>query len=79
MNTIKVTEARKKLSDLVNAAERGESVNITRRGRTVARLVPAEEKPAKPLPKLGEFRDSLDVEGGSMSETVVRLRSRERY
>ena len=39
MRAISLKEARKHLGDLVRAAERGESIVITRRGRGVARLV----------------------------------------
>ena len=40
-----IREARQKLSHLLNAVEQGEEVEITRRGRVVARLAPPREQP----------------------------------
>ena len=42
MKTVGSHEARKHLPRLLDQVERGESVTITRRGRPVARLVPAD-------------------------------------
>ena len=79
MNSLSIREARKHLSELVSAAERGEFVTITRRGRKVARLGPVEKKPARGLPDLTEFRASLKVKGRSLSDEVIALRREERY
>lgn len=40
MNEIGAFEAKNKLSELLDRAEKGEEVVITRRGRAVAKLVP---------------------------------------
>ncbi len=79
MDSISLSEARKRLSDLVRAAERGESVTITRRGKQVARIVPAEQKPLKPLPDLSEFRASIKIKGRSLTEELLAMRREERY
>ena len=79
MDTVKLSEARRRLSELVRAAERGESVSITRRGKEVARIVPAEKKPLKPLPDLTEFRASIKMKGKSLSQTLIDMRAEERY
>jgi prevent-host-death family protein len=79
MDTVNMSEARKRLSDLVRAAERGESVTITRRGKEVARIVPAEQKPLKPLPDLSEFRASIKIKGRSLTDELLALRREERY
>ncbi len=42
MHTVGVFEAKAKLSALIDAVANGESVVITRNGRSVARLIPAE-------------------------------------
>ena len=51
MQEIGAFEAKNKLGSLLDAVERGEEIVITRRGKPVARLVPAQagfdrEKPA---------------------------------
>lgn len=44
MREIGAFEAKTRLSELLAAAEAGESITITRRGAPVARLVPAAER-----------------------------------
>ena len=48
MTRINLAEAKAHLSELVTRAEAGETVEIMRRGKIVARLVPAE-RPKKPI------------------------------
>jgi len=79
MGPVSMKEARKHLGDLVRAAERGESVVITRRGKEVARLVPAEQERPKGFPDLTEFRKSIKLKGKSLSETVIEMRREERF
>lgn len=79
MESVSLKEARKRLGQLVKAAERGESVAITRRGRRVARLVPDEKKVRRRLPDLTAFRASIHVKGKSLSQTVIDMRKEERY
>ena len=79
MSPMSIREARKRLGELVTAAEHGEVVTITRRGREVARLVPAERKARRRLPDLTAFRASLRVKGKPLSQTVIDLRRAERY
>jgi len=78
MGPVNLKEARRRLGALVKAAERGQSVVITRRGRKVARLVPAEAAPAKGLPDLTEFRKSIKVRGKSLTEELLAMRAEER-
>jgi len=78
VEAVKLSEARKRLSELVRAAERGESFSITRRGREVTRIVPVQQKPLRPLPDLAEFRASIEVKGKGLSRTVIDMRVEER-
>ena len=78
MNTINAKQARKQLGELIDAAERGESTVITRRGKKVAELGPVKARRRK-LPDLSAFRASLKVKGKSLSETVIAMRAEERY
>jgi prevent-host-death family protein len=79
MGPVNLKEARRRLGALVKAAERGQSIVITRRGRTVARRVPAEAAPAKGLPDLTEFRKSIKVKGRPLSQIVIAMRDEERF
>jgi prevent-host-death family protein len=79
VDTVSIKEARQHLIALVRAAERGETVTITRRGKEVARIVPAAGQTLKPLPDLSEFRASIKIKGKPLSQTVIDMRSEERY
>ncbi len=46
MRTVGLSEAKRRLSELVQAASRGEDIGITRRGRLAARLVAPAAAPA---------------------------------
>lgn len=64
MGPIGLEEARKRLSDLVRAAEHGETVTLTRRGKPVVRLVPpATRSTHKKAPDLTEYRAWLRESG----------------
>ena len=45
--SIGVRECRARLSELLDQAEKGESIAITRNGKEVARLVPPQPKPER--------------------------------
>ena len=60
METISLTQAKARLSELLDKVEAGHEVVTTRRGTAVARLAPASS-PRKPLPlgELAAFRASM--------------------
>jgi len=78
MDDVNLKEARRRLGKLVDAAERGETVVITRRGRKVARLVPMAERPLPGLPDLTDFRASLKPRGRSLTDELIAQREEER-
>jgi prevent-host-death family protein len=75
---ISVKEARARLSDLLKRAEKGEEVLLLRRGKKIARLVPAT-KLQKTLPSLKEFRASIRIKGKPLSMAVVKGREEGRF
>ncbi len=75
---VSAKEARRRFSDLLKRAEKGEEILLVRRGKKVARLVPAK-KLQKILPSLKEFRASIRVKGQPLSMAVVRDRQKERF
>lgn len=80
MESINIRQARQRLSELVDGAELGEAIVITRHGKKVAILGPLPPD-GHSLPDLSEFRASLvsSKEKEAISSTVVLLRERERY
>ena len=75
---INVKEARNRLSSLLDRVEEGAEVILLRRGKEVARLVPAS-RTGRQLPSLRDFRLSLKPKGSPLSETVIQGRQEERY
>ena len=75
---ISAKEARVRLSDLLNRAEKGEEVLLFRRGKKVARLVPVK-KVQKTLPSLKAFRASIRIKGQPLSMAVLKNREEERF
>ncbi len=61
MKTVPVVEARRHFSELLASVEAGEEVVITRRGRTVARLIPESRQSAA-----GVFCELWDEDFGDL-------------
>lgn len=79
MNRVNIREARRRLSAIVEAAERGEKTVITRRGRQVALVEPIKRAKGKPLPDLSAFRASVKAKGKPLSRVVIGRRKEARY
>ena len=72
MREIGAFEAKTHLSELLAAAEQGETVTITRRGTPVARLVPvAGPSRAEALRRLSGLRARLARQGASLSTADI--------
>jgi prevent-host-death family protein len=78
MRTVNIKEARACLSRLVDRAERGETVVITRHGKQSARLGPMPAR-AKGLPSLSEFRSGIVTPRTGLAATVMASRREERF
>jgi len=78
MEEVTVKEARNKISALLDKTEKGEDVLILRRGKKVARLVPVGDG-EKRLPDLSDFRESINIKGDALSQSVIDGRNAERY
>ena len=78
MQSITAREARRLLSTLLDEAEHGSEISITRRGQEVARLVPPLTDNTR-FPDMTEFRSSIHVKGKATSQIVVDMRNEERY
>jgi len=72
MLEVNIKEARSKLSSLLDKAERGEEIIITRRGKKIARLASLENN--ERLPSLKKIRDSIKITGTSLSKTTINSR-----
>jgi prevent-host-death family protein len=79
MNRVNMREARRRLSEIVKDAERGQTTVITRRGRQVARVEPVGSAEGRVLPDLAEFRSTIQVKGKPLSQMVIAQRKESRY
>lgn len=75
MRELGVLEAKNRLSELLNAVELGEEVVITRRGRPVAKLVPAvsgfdREKARQAAEAIRELAKRQTLGGISIKELI---------
>lgn len=75
MRTANMHEAKTKLSELVDAATKGEEVIICKAGKPMVRLVPVTKKPAKR--KLGLWKGKIwmapDWDSPEVNAEIARL------
>ena len=81
MPPLSIREFRRNLSDTVDAAQRGRSTQISRHGKVVAELGPAQADLAGGLPELTAFRRSIKAakRGAGLSRQIVEQRRLARY
>ena len=78
MHSMSLAHAKAHLSELLNTVESGQEVVITRHGRPVARVLPANVvKQTLPLARLAKLRQQLPVRKGSSAEALRELRDAE--
>lgn len=79
-NTIAFAEAKARLSALVDRVEAGDTISITRHGKVVARLVPAE-KPRQPFnfERVRKLREGMRYQEQSAGDFMREMRDEERY
>ena len=80
MSAINLADAKARLSELVDRVEAGESIDIMRRGKLVARLVAATQ-PRKPidLAKLRALTNTMQESAESAADLVRKMRDGDRY
>ncbi|TMI98594.1 MAG: type II toxin-antitoxin system prevent-host-death family antitoxin [Alphaproteobacteria bacterium] len=80
MRTVSIAEAKAHLSKLVEQAEAGDPVCITRRGKPVAQIIAAERK-RKPIDveALRALTDKMPMQSESAGDFVRRMRNTDRY
>ena len=75
MRQVGAFEAKKHLSELLDAASRGETISITRRGQLVARLVPPEAPDPSRAAKAAVNLRALRAEvGWATPEQILEMR-----
>ena len=80
MDAISLADAKAHLSELIDRVEAGETIDITRRGKPVARLTTVE-KPRKPIDveALRAFTATMPAQSISAADLVRAMRDGDRY
>jgi prevent-host-death family protein len=80
MKSYSLADAKARLSELVDRAAAGEAVEITRRGKPVAQLVPAQ-RPRKPIDvaALRAVAETMPKQKESTRRLIRRMRDDSRY
>lgn len=80
MTSVTLADAKARLSALVEQASRGETVRITRRGKTVAQITTID-RPRRPidLAALRALTDAMPVQTVATREWLRQVRDEERY
>lgn len=80
MKTVNLADAKARLSELVERAEAGETVRITRRGKPVAQIT-SVKRPRKPIDfaALRALTDAMPSQKESAGEFVRKMRDTDRY
>ncbi|TPK96925.1 type II toxin-antitoxin system Phd/YefM family antitoxin [Mesorhizobium sp. B2-4-12] len=80
MDAINLADAKAHLSELIDRVEAGDSINITRRGKPVARLT-AVAKPRKPIDAavLRSLTAIMQPQTESAADLVRAMRDGDRY
>jgi prevent-host-death family protein len=82
MERINLADAKARLSEIVDRVEAGESIEIVRRGKPAARLVPPQQRREwKPVDvaALRALHARMPVQNESAGEFVRRMREDARY
>jgi len=79
MHTVSVAQAKAHLSELLVRVEGGEELHISRRGRTIARLVPEPKCPAPSPFDFAALATFVDGQAASAGNSVVDMRSQDTY
>jgi len=80
MTVVKLADAKAHLSELIERVQSGETVSITKHGKTVAQLIAAkpERKPIR-MAELRALTDGQPYQSESAGDFVRRMRDESRY
>jgi prevent-host-death family protein len=74
MTSFSFTEFRKKASKVLDLVEKGETIQLLRHGKAIAKIVPVETRKRTPAWKRPGLR--LVISGASLSKAVLEERRR---
>jgi prevent-host-death family protein len=80
MDAVNLADAKAHLSELVDRVEAGESIDITRRGKPVARLM-AVARPRKPIDRtmMQALTGAMPPQAGDAADLIRSMRDSDRF
>jgi len=80
MASVSLADAKAHLSELIDRVEAGNTIDITRRGKPIARLI-AVVQPRKPIDaaSLQSLTDAMSSQSSSAADLVRSMRDGDRY
>lgn len=80
MKSVSLADAKAHLSELIDGVAKGETVEITRRGKPVAQLVaPVQKKKPVDVEILKRVADQLPYQTESAGDFIRKMRDSDRY
>jgi len=80
MNAVSLADAKARLSELIDRVEAGDAIDITRRGKAVARLTAADRPRARiDLAALQALTETQPLQTQSAGDLVRSMRDSDRY
>jgi prevent-host-death family protein len=80
MSTVSLADAKAHLSELIDRVEAGDSIDITRRGKAVARLEPPRSaRKAVDKDRLRALTDTMPRQDLSAGDFIRSMRDADRY
>lgn len=80
MSTVSLADAKAHLSELIDRVEAGDSIDITRRGKAVARLEPPRSvRKAVDKDRLRALTDTMTRQDLSAGDFIRSMRDADRY
>jgi antitoxin (DNA-binding transcriptional repressor) of toxin-antitoxin stability system len=76
---VTIKQVRENLKAIIDRVCAGERVNILRRTKVVAQLIPPEIPQTRRAPSMKAFRNSITIKGKPMSAEIIEARRKERY
>lgn len=70
MQAVNITEFRQNLPQYIKKVREGEEIQVTSRGKTVARMMPAESEQEAAMQRIKSWRGTLKITGDIVSPVI---------
>ena len=79
MRSVSVADAKAHLSEILTVVEKGQEMQISRRGRVIARLIPEPKRFVRAPFDFDALAAFVDAQAGTADNSVVTMRSQDSY